>query len=195
MLFSGERREKDSAVFSALGDVDELNASIGIARAECDLVRHGSVVTTDDAEILASLSSLRAQLDQIQSELFDLGSAVATPLSSSSEARQRRARFEGAQESVTALEGWIDEMELELPPLRNFILPSGGPISSRLHVARAVCRRAERAVVLLVRGGECESEVGIYLNRLSDYLFVAARYASLRSGHDEVSYQKPKHRS
>ena len=83
-------------------------------------------------------------------------------------------------------------MDAELPPLTNFILPAGGLASSSLHHARAVCRRAERDVVPLVRDGECEAAVAVYLNRLSDYLFVAARFAALRAGAGDAVYRKPK---
>ena len=85
---------------------------------------------------------------------------------------------------------WIDAMDAELPPLSNFILPGGGLVGASLHHARAVCRRAERDVVPLVREAECEAAVAVYLNRLSDYLFVAARFAARRIGEEDAVYQK-----
>jgi len=90
------------------------------------------------------------------------------------------------------LEDWIDEMETELPPLRNFILPSGGEPSSRLHIARSVCRRLERSLVFLLEAEELEAGTYSYVNRLSDFLFVLARLVAKRTGNSEVVYQKPK---
>jgi cob(I)alamin adenosyltransferase len=84
----------------------------------------------------------------------------------------------------------MDEMDDALPPLRTFILPGGGRVSAQLHIARTVCRRAERGVVGLVDAGAAPKTVAVYLNRLSDYLFVAARRAAQLSGHEEVPYQK-----
>ena len=84
----------------------------------------------------------------------------------------------------------MDAMDDELPPLRNFILPAGGTVSSSLHMARAICRRAERSVVPLCLDGECDESTAIYLNRLSDYLFMGARFASVRLGQADVVYQK-----
>ena len=103
---------------------------------------------------------------------------------------QERSRAEPQDDhgaSTAELEQWIDALDAELPPLRNFILPGGGLAAASLHVARSVCRRAERSIVPLVLDGECEDAASIYLNRLSDYLFVAARYVAV----GEVTYQKP----
>ena len=172
-LYSGERAPKDDLIFSALGDTDELNAHIGVAREHCQS---------------SAIPRLDEQLAEIQSRLLDLGSSIATPLPSASASKIRRAHF--ADENTDRLERWIDAMDEELPPLRNFILPSGGLSAAHLHVARTVCRRAERSVVPLVRGETTERSVHVYLNRLSDYLFVAARYAALREGKTEVVYKK-----
>ena len=89
----------------------------------------------------------------------------------------------------------MDEFDEELPPLRNFILPSGGLAASSLHVARAVCRRTERSITRLVQADECEHAVSVYVNRLSDYLFVAARTVAARGGAAETVYQKPRTRT
>ncbi|TMW63064.1 hypothetical protein Poli38472_005682 [Pythium oligandrum] len=173
-LFSGERRPKDNAVFKALGDTDELNAQIGVA--------------IENARI-AHNEYLPPKLEEIQSRLFDLGACVATPLTSAPKSKQNRAgMFDEA--NVDILEQWIDEMDTELPQLKSFILPSGGGLAStHLHVARAVCRRAERRVVPLAAAGDVDQVIIRYLNRLSDFLFVAARYAALKEGKEETKWQ------
>lgn len=173
-LFSGERRPKDDAVFKALGDTDELNAQIGVAIEQARLAHN---------------EYLPEKLEEIQSRLFDLGACVATPRTTASQFKKNRAG-EFDEGNVDQLERWIDEMDLELPPLKCFILPSGGGLAStHLHVARAVCRRAERRVVPLAASGDVESVVIRYLNRLSDFLFVAARYAALKEGKEETKWQ------
>eukprot|EP00013_Stygamoeba_regulata_P028630 CAMPEP_0177663756 /NCGR_PEP_ID=MMETSP0447-20121125/20096_1 /TAXON_ID=0 /ORGANISM="Stygamoeba regulata, Strain BSH-02190019" /LENGTH=280 /DNA_ID=CAMNT_0019169615 /DNA_START=64 /DNA_END=906 /DNA_ORIENTATION=+ len=172
-LFTGERRPKDDPIFHALGHTDELNALIGVARA-----------FIEDQQ-----SIVHQHCEEIQSRLLDLGSSVATPSSSANVAQLERVHFD--PKHVEVLENWIDALTEELPPLRNFILPSGGKASSSFHVARAVCRRAERSLLL------CESPDPLrhYLNRLSDYLFTAARYVSMREGHPETPYKKVKERT
>lgn len=173
-LFSGERRPKDDAVFKALGDTDELNAHIGVA------VEYSRA---------AQNAFLPDKLEQIQSRLFDVGACIATPLTTASQSKKNRAgAFDEA--NVSALEEWIDEMDASLPPLTNFILPSGGGLAStHLHVARAVCRRAERRVVPLASAGDVDASVMRYLNRLSDFLFVAARFSALKEGKEETKWQ------
>lgn len=173
-LFSGERRTKDDAVFKALGDTDELNAHVGLAT---EWVR------------ATSNTFLPSKLEQIQSRLFDVGACVATPLTSAPRSKKNRAgTFDDT--NVGVLEQWIDAMDAELPPLTSFILPSGGGLAStQLHVARAVCRRAERRVVPLAAAGDVDASVLRYLNRLSDFLFVAARYAALKEGKEETKWQ------
>lgn len=172
-LYTGAREAKDHPIFEALGDVDELNAAIGLAREFC----------------LAAGVPIDEQLEEAQSRLMDVGTAIATPISDDTPDTKRRvAAFPAGQ--APRLEAWIDTMDAELPPLRNFILPSGGAAASQLHVARTVCRRAERSVVPLARAGSCPADVAIYLNRLSDALFVAARFAALRQGRSEVVYRK-----
>ena len=174
-LYNGARLPKDDAFFGALGDVDELNACIGLAREHCAALGVG----------------LEEQLAEVQSRLLDAGSAIATPASTSRAEQLARAAF---RSDITGrLEGWIDAMEEALPPLKNFILPSGGLASAHLHVARTVCRRAERQATALSRGGELPLEVPVFLNRLSDYLFVAARFACLKCGGREEVYKKAQH--
>lgn len=173
-LFNGERRLKTDSVFEALGTTDELNAQIGFARAICEERKR--------------VGDLPERLEQIQHHLFDLGAHVATP-QDATEARLRRTAF---PDSYTALlETWIDAYDTDLPPLRNFILPSGGVEASAIHVARSVCRRTERCLVPLLNGQQIYPHAYTYINRLSDLLFVMARTAAFRTGAQEVIYKKP----
>lgn len=171
-LYNGERREKDDELFEALGDVDELNANIGLAREHCLLLDVG----------------IEEALVELQSRLMDVGTAIATPLGSSTPSQLERAAFPA---HVTQnVEKWIDAMDAQLPTLKNFILPSGGLASAQLHVARTVCRRAERRCVRLVKDGHLQPDVAVFMNRLSDYLFVAARYAASKAKAEEEIYKK-----
>ena len=188
-LFSGERRLKTDQTFEALGAVDELNSLVGLAR---------------EFALRDSLTETATQLEEIMSRLFDVGAAIATPLDASSTSKIARAAFdEGTSDTgdssinvsnrfthTAELEGWIDEYSEILPPLKNFVLPSGGLCSAQLHVARSVCRRAERAVIPLVQRGALEASVSTYLNRLSDFLFMSARTAAMKKGYKEVVWQK-----
>jgi cob(I)alamin adenosyltransferase len=160
-LFGGQRVAKTHPRVEAYGVVDELNACLGLAVAWCD-----------DAD-------LAARLLHIQARLFDLGSDLATPPESKAGAWVGRTQPEWA----ATLEADIDAMERELAPLTSFILPGGTRTAALLHLGRTVCRRAERRVVGARDAGEDLSEaVSVYLNRLSDWLFVAARLANARAG-------------
>lgn len=171
-LYNGTRRPKYDEVFEALGHTDELNASLGLAQ-------HYS---------LSDKNGLAEKLTEIQSRLLDAGSSIATPLDTSNEKQVTRTMFPEAE--VDKLEAWIDECEAGLPPLKNFILPSGGLASCQLHIARTVARRAERHVMKLVEQEQCPAIVGRYLNRLSDFLFVAARVAAASANQPEIVYKK-----
>ncbi|NWS51297.1 MMAB protein, partial [Chunga burmeisteri] len=172
--FTGERRPKGDRIFEALGATDELSSAIGLAGEFSSEEGHTFV----------------EQLHKVQCMLQDVGSNIATPLSSAREAHLKRTSF--SEKPVLELEQWIDSYSEQLPPLRAFILPSGGKSSAALHFSRAVCRRAERCVVPLVQAGEADPNVAKYLNRLSDYLFVLARYAAMKEGKEEKIYIKPK---
>ncbi|HUR80861.1 MAG TPA: cob(I)yrinic acid a,c-diamide adenosyltransferase [Thermoanaerobaculia bacterium] len=163
-LFGGARVAKNDARIEAYGTVDELSAFIGVARA-------------------ASLpSAIDATLEQVQRDLFDVGAHLASPGTS---------RFAGVDtQRIEDLERGIDAMERELAPLANFILPGGAPGAAQLHVARTVCRRAERLVVALHDETDATQSTIAYLNRLSDYLFVAARFANLRAGMRDVPWTR-----
>ena len=175
-LVGGARVDKDHVRIEAYGTVDELNAVIGVVRA---LHRSGGA----NAHALARMDPM---LNRIQNELFDVGADLATPPT---------ARWDGMHrvggDEVTRIERWCDELNEELPPLKEFILPGGGLIGAQLHQARTVCRRAERDVVRLMH---VEPEVGVgcmkYLNRLSDFLFILSRWAAKQSGEPEAFWQK-----
>ncbi|KAG9487059.1 hypothetical protein GDO78_007111 [Eleutherodactylus coqui] len=170
--YTGERRPKDNLVFEALGTTDELTSAIGLAREFC---------------LDANLQCV-GELEKIQCMLQDIGSNIATPLSSARESHKANTSFN--EESIQELEQWIDRYTVQLPPLTSFILPSGGKASASLHVARAVCRRAERVTFKLLQTGEADPNVGKYLNRLSDYLFTLARYAAKAEGRSETIYTR-----
>ncbi len=163
-LADGSRIAKDHPLAEAIGDVDELNSLIGVASLHVD----------DDA-------ATKAMLDRIQNELFDLGADLATP-GENFEPSDMVLRI--VQSQVDRLEVEMDRMNEELEPLRSFILPGGNPASGHLHLARAVARRAERRVVAASRGTSLNPLARIYLNRLSDHLFVAARAVAARHGGD-----------
>ncbi|KAI9017669.1 Adenosylcobalamin biosynthesis, ATP:cob(I)alamin adenosyltransferase-like protein [Gaertneriomyces semiglobifer] len=173
-LYTGERRPKTDVIFEALGTTDELSSNLGLALTYCEEAGNG----------------LTDKLLKIQCLLQDIGSNVATPRGNANQARLARTEFDSAGALTSELERWIDELDAQLPPLKNFILPSGGRASSALHVARSVCRRAERRVVPLVQEGFADESTGKYLNRLSDFLFAAARYAAKFENRTEGIYRK-----
>jgi cob(I)alamin adenosyltransferase len=165
-LFGGARVPKDDARVDAYGSVDETNALLGVARS-------------------TGLSAvLGAVLERVQGELFVLGAELATP--ASHRPRLKLPLLDGTH--VAQLEGEIDQLEAELPPLTSFVLPGGSPGSSALHHARTVCRRAERAVVGVQQSAELRAELVVYLNRLSDLLFVMARHQNQSDGVADVPW-------
>jgi cob(I)alamin adenosyltransferase len=166
-LGGGQRVAKDSVRVETYGTVDELNSQIGVALATglCD--------------------RLTVELPAIQNQLFDLGSDLATPATS-----QARHPVPTVQDRhIEALERLIDELNEVVGPLTNFLLPGGSPGSAHLHVARTVCRRAERAATALARDEEIGPTVLPYLNRLSDALFVMARYENHERAVSEPLWQ------
>jgi cob(I)alamin adenosyltransferase len=165
-LFDGTRVSKSDPRVDAYGEVDEANAWLGIVRA-------------------AGLDAEMAQMiETIQRDLFAVGARLADP---SQRIAERVTKAAVRPDAIAQLEQWIDALEAQLPPLRRFILAGGSPAGAALHVARTVCRRAERRVVSL--GGDAvEPEVVAYLNRLSDLLFVMARAANHRAGTAESEW-------
>ncbi|XP_072163506.1 corrinoid adenosyltransferase MMAB-like [Diadema setosum] len=178
VTIAGDRRPKDDIVFEAVGTTDELSSAIGLAR---EFVKESNLLVCDK------------QLEEIQCILQDAGSNIATPRSLASPNQLQMTEFDGS--SVEMLEEWIDDMTVSLPPLRNFILPSGGKASSALHIARSTCRRAERSIAPLARSEEIDPAVARFINRLSDYLFTAARFASLQDNMPETIYRRVKPRA
>lgn len=168
-LFDGTRVSKHSPRVEAYGDVDELNALLGIALA---FIR-------EDDEIASCLLA-------IQRDLFVVGAHLADPTARVEAKRGEKASL--TADKVTQLETWIDQFEEKLPPLRQFILPGGSKGGATLHHARTVCRRAERSIVSLRLEVEIDSLLITYMNRLSDFLFVAARLENLRKDRPEIPW-------
>ncbi|GBC93118.1 Cob(I)yrinic acid a,c-diamide adenosyltransferase [bacterium HR15] len=165
-LIGGQRVPKDDVRVEAYGTLDELNAALGLARC---YIPH---------------EDLNALLERIQSQLFDIGAELALP-------PERAAQFASVgQAEVQALETAIDQLEQELEPLRQFILPGGTLAAAALHLARTICRRAERRVVTLSHHSSVSGGIIQYLNRLGDLLFVMARVANHRAGVSDVPWKR-----
>ncbi len=165
-LFGGQRVPKDALRIEAYGTVDELNSVLGIVLSDCH-----------DPEVVRMLT-------QVQNRLFEIGADLATPRSV-----ERKNIHRVDVKDSSSLERMIDTVEKNLKPLRSFILPGGSPVASRLHFARTVCRRAERCIVRLSRHEDIGDGIMVYLNRLSDLLFVMARYANQRVNVPEVKWK------
>ena len=165
-LFDGTRVRKDDPRVAACGDVDELNAWLGFARVEVGEPR------------------LASMIDHIQRDLFALGARLGDP---SRKIAERVTKATVGRDDIGRLEGWIDALEGDLAPLRRFILAGGSRAGAALHVARTICRRAERAMVSL-GSGAYEPELLQYVNRLSDLLFVMARAANRHAGAAETEW-------
>ena len=172
-LFDGTRVPKSDARVTTYGDVDELNAWLGFARASLG----------------TGAERLGPMVERIQRDLFAIGARLADPTHRIAARVAKAAAV--SPEDVARLEHWIDALEADLPELRRFILVGGSPGGAALHVARTVCRRAERAMVALSRaqdGAPLEEGLLTYVNRLSDLLFVMARWANHRAGVPEIEW-------
>ena len=167
-LGTGERRKKYDLRIACYGTIDETNAALGIVR----------LYTPQDAEI-------DAMLGRIQNDLFDLGADLCTPATGKGKG-PGGARLTVTEAQVTRLETEIDRLNAKLAPLRSFVLPGGTPAAAHLHIARTICRRAERMMAELAdQAGEDVSPAALkYANRLSDFLFVASRYANQKGAGD-----------
>lgn len=169
-LFGGPRVSKDDPRISAYGTIDELNAAIGVVRA------------------YKQPDNVDQMLAMIQHQLFSIGAELATP---DPDKHGLKWQSEG---HVLQMENWIDQLEKELTPLQNFILPGGSLQAAQLHIARTVCRRTEREIVSFNNSGRVSeaSHIIIFLNRLSDLLFVMARYANKVMGVEDVIWESPR---
>ncbi|MBV2165347.1 MAG: cob(I)yrinic acid a,c-diamide adenosyltransferase [Kaistella sp.] len=175
-LYGGTRVSKASARVESYGTIDELNSFIGFAKTEIK-----------DEKVLA-------QLRKIQFDLFTVGSESATPTDKLTLANGKsRLALMISDTEIEELENWMDAFEEELQPLQYFILPGGGKAATSLHICRTVCRRAERSLVFLNESEEVRPELIKYLNRLSDYLFVLARYMS-KINNESEEYWNPNDR-
>lgn len=163
-IIGGTRVKKNCDRLEAYGTIDELSSFIGMIAADthCD-------------------NEVKGQLIVIQHKLFDLGTVLASP--------DFKAAVGISDSDVKQLEGWIDALTEQTPPQNSFILPGGCEMSARAHQARTVCRRAERAIVTLAEQAPVEKIIGEYVNRLSDYLFILARYANFICGVAEIPYR------
>ncbi|CAN0423203.1 unnamed protein product, partial [Laminaria digitata] len=171
-LYNMETRPKSDPSFEALGNMDELNACLAIA------VEHSALAGNGLSEMLLTIQSL----------IIDASALVATPRDSSSARKINRTGF--PTWCTDQLEACIDELDARTPPLKTFVVPGGGLAASHLHLARCVCRRAERSLQPLLGTGQGVEEVARYVNRLSDLLFAAARYASMIDGKPERPWNK-----
>jgi len=170
-LFGGGRVPKDHPRVEAYGAVDELNSAIGVA---VSFMSHPGLVS---------------ELSAIQNELFNIGAELASE-SGGQKAAEFARMFTEPEAKIAGLERLTDELDATLPPLSTFVLPSGSQAGALLHLCRAVCRRAERAIVTLAHAEPVNPDLGRYLNRLSDLLFVMARYVNQADGQPETPWLK-----
>lgn len=168
-LLGGGRVSKDHPRLRAYGTVDELSSCLGLARAQ------------------TGIRATAARLARIQRDLFAIGASLARP--PAAEGRKRPSVPEVPVERVGEMEAWMDEADGDVPPLRTFILPGGVPAAATLHLARSVCRRAERATVSLAAGEAVDEAILRYLNRLSDLLFVLARVENHAAGTTDETWE------
>ncbi|MEY3012960.1 MAG: hypothetical protein RIT45_1695 [Pseudomonadota bacterium] len=173
-LVGGRRVEKDHLRIESYGTVDELNATLGLCRERAE----ATLVAGDVRDRVLDL------LQTLQQQLFDLGSGLATP----PDDRWEGQPVIGADE-VLWLEQQIDSLNADLEPLRSFVLPGGGPVGAAMHLARTVCRRAERVTYTLSRAEAVQADELRYLNRLSDLLFVFGRWVAHQTGEPEPLWQ------
>lgn len=174
-LVGGKRVPKDSQRIAAYGAVDELNASLGLAR----------VFNEERLSEGEGHQWLDEVLRRLQNELFDLGSELATP-----EEAVYEGMFRFSEQEVKALERLMDHCQKELEPLKSFILPGGGRISGFLHQCRTICRRAEREILMLSREETINPNTLKYMNRLSDLFFVLSRWVGQRLGESEYLWER-----
>jgi cob(I)alamin adenosyltransferase len=174
-LVGGKRVPKDSPRIDAYGTIDELNSIVGLAR----------VFNEENLDAGEAHQFLDGVLCQIQDELFDLGSELATP-----PAFFQEGMYRVSEKEIERIEKLIDQCQKDLEPLKSFILPGGGRVGAYLHQCRTVCRRAEREILRLSRAEEINHSVIKYTNRLSDLFFVLSRWISKQTGEQEYLWQR-----
>lgn len=167
-LVGGERERKDSARLEAYGTVDEFSTFLGVL-----------------ASCVADNENISSRLQKIQNRLFDIGGYLASRPGGTG-----LPPVAGLDASSREIEGWIDELDSAVPKVKAFVLPGGCMAASHAHVARAVCRRAERRIITLASIEEVDPEVRIYFNRLSDFLFILARYLNHCAGVAEITWKR-----
>ena len=187
-LFSGIRVSKANVRVEAYGTVDELNSAIGVVIAETQNspVPRGGKLKAQNYSL-----KLKTELLKIQDDLLDIGSALANP---------QGVALRSLAKRVKEFEEFIDQMTVKMPPLKNFILPGGGRAGAFLHLARSICRRAERKTVALnnkqktlrLRSGQVDNNIIIYINRLSDLFFTMARFANFKEKKKEIIWHQRK---
>lgn len=168
-LVGGERTKKNSSRLEAYGTIDELSSCLGVIASDPDC----------DSEV-------QGQLRDVQNELFNIGAYLATAVKEGDEPRCASLN----SDKLSQLEQWIDTLDEQTPKIRAFVLPGGSKLSAETHVARTVCRRAERRIFDLADTEYVDPNVTTYINRLSDYLFIAARYFNFIKGIEEVVWKK-----
>lgn len=177
-LFGGDRVSKNHPRVEAYGTVDELNAAVGFATA---------AYASAPAHGCENLDRMLAILTHLQSRLFDIGADLATP----EDSRHKDKSVAISDLAVTEIEGWIDEVDEVNAEMTAFVLPGGSELAARLHLARTICRRAERCVIQLSSSGNDINPLTIvYLNRLSDLLFAMSRRANAELGIEDVKWEK-----
>ena len=167
-LLGGERVFKDCITMKVVGELDELNAALGIVRSQ------GKINNLD--------REIESQIDKIQKNLFLFGAEVAAVQMSAS---SKYAGDKISESDILELEKSIDEMTAKIPELKNFILPGGATVAAHLHLARTICRRAERELVAMGKIASVRGQLYQYLNRLSDWIFVSARWVNFTSNYPE----------
>lgn len=168
-LVGGERVKKNSTRLEAYGTIDELSSALGVFCSDPKCV-----------------DEVKGQVKEVQNELFNIGSYLATAVAPGTEPKCTSLTPEKMQE----FEGWIDALDEQTPKIRAFVLPGGCEAASKAHLARTVCRRAERRILDLSETDYVDPEVTTYINRLSDYLFIAARFCNFMAGEQEVVWKK-----
>lgn len=168
-LVGGERVAKNSARLEAYGTIDELSSAIGLVEADPQIAEE-----------------LRGQLRAVQNMMFNIGSYLATAPAPGTEPRCAQI----TPEKMAVMEGWIDALDEQTPKMNSFVLPGGSTTAALFHMARTICRRAERRILDLSEESYVDPAVIQYVNRLSDYLFIAARYSNFILGTSDVAWQK-----